>query len=62
MTLQVIRLESEKEDLENKISKMEKENALLKERVTAQERDLDKIKKNSLTETQTTSLLKELVL
>jgi predicted nuclease with TOPRIM domain len=62
VTLQVIRLESEKEDLENKISKMEKENALLKERVTAQERDLDKIKKNSLTETQTTSLLKELVL
>lgn len=47
--------------MENKILKMEKENVLLKETVAAQERDLDKMKKTSLTESQATSLLEELV-
>jgi len=41
---------------------MEKENALLKETVAAQQRDLEKMKKTSLTESQTTALLEELVL
>ena len=41
---------------------MEKENALLKETVAAQQHDLEKMKKTSLTESQTTALLEELVL
>jgi len=41
---------------------MEKENAVLKETVAAQQHDLEKMKKTSLTESQTTALLEELVL
>jgi hypothetical protein len=41
---------------------MEKQNALLNVTVAAQERDLEKMKKTSLTENQTTALLEELVL
>lgn len=41
---------------------MEKENVLLKETVTAQQHDLEQMKKTSLTESQTTALLEELVL
>ena len=41
---------------------MEKENTVLKETVAAQERDLEKMKKTSLTESQTTALVEELVL
>ena len=41
---------------------MEKENALLKETVAAQQHDLEKLKKTSLSESQTTALLEELVL
>jgi hypothetical protein len=42
--------------------KTEKENALLKETVAAQQCDLENMKKTSLTESQTTALLEELVL
>ena len=41
---------------------MEKENAVLKETVAAQQHDLEKMKKTLLTESQTTALLEELVL
>jgi hypothetical protein len=40
---------------------MEKENALLKETVAAQQHDLEKMQKTSLTEGQTTALLEEMV-
>jgi hypothetical protein len=60
--IQVAKLKQEKEDLEDKILKMEKENALLKETVAGQQRDLEKMKKTSLTESQITALLQELVL
>jgi hypothetical protein len=42
--------------------RMEKENALLKEMVTAQEHDLNKMKETLHTKDQTVSLLQELVL
>jgi hypothetical protein len=60
--IQIVKLGREKEGLKEKIFKMEKENALLKETVTAQECHLEEIKKTSLTKDQTESLLQELVL
>ncbi|XP_021933732.1 centrosomal protein of 120 kDa-like isoform X3 [Zootermopsis nevadensis] len=60
-SLKCVKLERDKEDLEDKILRTEKENAELKETITAQEHSLNKIKKASLKKDQTDlSLLQEL--
>ncbi|KAJ9582592.1 hypothetical protein L9F63_023051, partial [Diploptera punctata] len=60
LNLKILALESDKEQQEMKLKKVEKENAILKETIVAQQKDLEEIKKNSLTKEQTASLMNEM--
>ncbi|PSN46071.1 hypothetical protein C0J52_02285 [Blattella germanica] len=59
LNLKISSMEREREDLENRMKKLEKENAILKDTIVSQEHDLEELTKSSLTKDQTASLFQE---